>query len=51
VQGEVVLDGHADAPLDLRVAIDEPQTELTRQVTPNRGLATAGHADEGDGDI
>jgi hypothetical protein len=33
------------------VAIDEAQTELPREVAPNRGLATAGHADEGDGDI
>jgi hypothetical protein len=45
---EVVPDAAADLALDLGVAVDEISPELPCQVPPDRGLATAGHADEGE---
>jgi hypothetical protein len=41
-------DAAAQPVLDLAVAVDEVQPQLPGKVTPDRGLATAGHADEGD---
>ncbi len=46
---EEVADRAADALLDLVVAVDERQAEVTRKMAPDRGLPSAGHADEGDG--
>ena len=44
---EKSADRHADASLQLGVRIHEPQAEVPSQVPPHRGLAAAGHADEG----
>lgn len=45
---EELADGHPDPALDLVVAVDEPQPELPCQLPPDRGLATSGHADQGE---
>jgi hypothetical protein len=45
---EVLADGAADLLLDLGVAVDEAPAQLAGQLPPDRGLATAGHADKGD---
>jgi len=39
----------ADPRFDFMVGVDEPRTQMSSQVAPDRGLATAGHADEGNG--
>jgi hypothetical protein len=48
VQLEVRADRHADVQLDLVVGVVEGQAELPSELAPDGGLATAGHADEGD---
>ena len=43
---EPLADGNAQALLDGRVAVNELQPEVPRELTPDSGLATAGHADK-----
>ena len=44
---EIVADRHADALLDLAVAVGEAQAQLPREVAPDGGLAAARHAHQG----
>ena len=48
VRVEVLADWHGNPALDLVITVDKPQSQLPRQVAPNCGFATAGHADQAD---
>ena len=48
---EELLDAAADAQFDLMVRIDKRHADLACQLFADGGLATAGHADEGDLDL
>ena len=43
-----LADRHADPPFDLVVSVQKRHGQLPRKLPPDRGLATAGHADQGD---
>ena len=45
---EIAADRFADPLLDLGVAVNEWQVKAAGQVSPDRGFAAAGQADEGD---
>ena len=44
VMREPFADRHADASFNLCIAVDEYHAETACQLAPDRGLATAGHA-------